>query len=69
MMKFIALYFSLNIFRVIKSRGGEVSGTCGKQGGGERCLQGFEWEAPKGTDHWKDLDIGGRITLRWILGK
>jgi len=23
---------------------------------------------PKGSDHWKDLDVGGRITLRRILG-
>jgi hypothetical protein len=23
----------------------EVGGTCGMHGGGERCLQGFGWEA------------------------
>jgi hypothetical protein len=25
----------------------EVGGTCGTHGGGERCLQGFGWEALK----------------------
>jgi hypothetical protein len=25
----------------------EVGGTCGTHGGGERCLQGFGWEARK----------------------
>jgi hypothetical protein len=25
--------------------------------------------SPKGGDHWKDLGVDGRITLRWILGK
>jgi hypothetical protein len=23
----------------------------------------------KGGDHWEDLGVDGRITLRWILGK
>jgi hypothetical protein len=39
-----SLYSSPNIVRVIKS---EVGGTCGTHGGGERCLQGFGWEARK----------------------
>jgi hypothetical protein len=24
---------------------------------------------PKGRDHWKDLGVGGRVTLRWNLGR
>jgi hypothetical protein len=23
----------------------------------------------KGRDHWEDLGVGGRITLRWTLGR
>jgi hypothetical protein len=44
-----------------------VGGTCGTHGGGERCLQGFDWEASNVRDHWEDLGVGGRITLRWTL--
>jgi hypothetical protein len=58
------LYSSRNIVRVIKSMEDEVGGTCGTHGGGERCLQGFGWEARK-----EDLGVGGRITLRWTLGR
>jgi hypothetical protein len=28
---------------------------------------GFWWENLKEGDHYKDLDIGGRIILQWIL--
>jgi hypothetical protein len=24
---------------------------------------------PKARDHWEDLGVGGRITLRWTLGR
>jgi hypothetical protein len=30
----------------------------------EFCLRGT-----KGRDHWEDLGVGGRITLRWTLGR
>jgi hypothetical protein len=36
-------------------------------GGGERLLQGSDWEAEKIRAQWEDLDVGGLITLRWIL--
>jgi hypothetical protein len=36
--------------------------------GGERCLQGVDWEA-EGKNHWEDLSVSGRIILRWTLGK
>jgi hypothetical protein len=41
-----------------------VGGTCDMHEGGERCLQGFGWEA-----HREDLGIDGKITLRWTLGR
>jgi hypothetical protein len=28
---------------------------------------GFWLEGPKARDHWEDLGVGGRITLRWTL--
>jgi hypothetical protein len=42
-----SLYSSPNTVRVIKSRRVRdgVGGTCGTNGGGERCLQDFGWKA------------------------
>jgi hypothetical protein len=28
---------------------------------------GFWLGGPKARDHWEDLGVGGRITLRWTL--
>jgi hypothetical protein len=28
---------------------------------------GFWFGGPKGRDHWEDLDVGGRIILRWTI--
>jgi hypothetical protein len=30
---------------------------------------GFWLGGPKERDHWQDLDVGRRITLRWTLGR
>jgi len=30
---------------------------------------GFWWGGPMGRDHGEDLGVGGRITLRWSLGR
>jgi hypothetical protein len=30
---------------------------------------GFWFGGSKARDHWEDLGVGGRITLRWTLGK
>jgi len=39
-----------------------------RMGRGE-VFTGFWLGGPKRRDHGKDLGIGGRITLRWILGR
>jgi hypothetical protein len=28
---------------------------------------GYWWESQKERDHWKDQDVGGWTTLKWIL--
>jgi len=37
-------------------------------GRGEACT-GFWWGNLRGTDHWGDPGVDGRIILRWIFGK
>jgi hypothetical protein len=32
-------------------------------------LNGFWLRDPKARDHWEDLGVGGRITLRWTFGR
>jgi hypothetical protein len=46
-----------------------MGGTCGSHGGGEKCFTGFWLGGPKVRDHWEDVGVGGRITLRWTLGR
>jgi hypothetical protein len=46
-----------------------VDGICGTREGGERYLQGFWLGGPKVGDHWEDVGLGGRITLRLTLGR
>jgi hypothetical protein len=45
-----------------------VGGTCGTHGGREEVFTGFWFGGPKVRDHWEDLGVGVRITLRWTLG-
>jgi hypothetical protein len=30
---------------------------------------GIWWANQKERDHWKDLDVGGRVILKWIIDK
>jgi hypothetical protein len=62
------LYSSPNIVRVIKSRRMRWAGHVALMGRGE-VLTGFWLGGLKARDHWEDLGIGGRITLRWTLGR
>jgi hypothetical protein len=40
--------------------------TCSTYWGNERCIQGFDGEKLRETDHLKDLGLEGRIILKWI---
>jgi hypothetical protein len=57
------LYSSPNIVRVIKSRRMRWAGHVAFMGRGE-VFTGYWFGGPKGRDHWEDLGVGGRITLR-----
>jgi hypothetical protein len=61
-----SLYSSPNIVRVIKSRRMRWAGHVACMGRGE-VFTGFWLGGLKARDHWEDLGIGGRITLRWTL--
>jgi hypothetical protein len=62
------LYSSANIVTVIKSRRMRWAGHGARMGRGE-VFTGFWLGGPKVRDHWEDLGVGGRITLRWTLGR
>jgi hypothetical protein len=63
MMNFTA-YTSPNIVRVIKSRRMRWVGHVAHMG---EVYIGFWLGGLKARDHWEDLGVGGRITLRWTL--
>jgi hypothetical protein len=62
------LYSSLNIVRVIKSRRMRWAGHVAHMGEGRGVYRVLVGKL-KVRYHWEDLDIGGRITLRWILAR
>jgi hypothetical protein len=63
-----SLYSSPNIVRVIKSRRMMSAGHVERMGRGE-VFTGFWFGGPKVRDHWEDIGVGGRITLRCTLGR
>jgi hypothetical protein len=63
-----SLYSSPNIVRMIKSRSMRGAGHVARMGK-EKVFAWFWLGGPKRRDHWEDLGVGGRITLRWTLGR
>jgi hypothetical protein len=62
------LYSSPNIVRVIKSRKMRWAGHVARMEEG-RSVYRFLVGRPEGKNHWEDLGVDGRITLRWTLGR
>jgi hypothetical protein len=56
------------LVRVIKSRRMRWVGHVARMGRGE-AFTGFWLGGPKVRDHWEDLGVCGRITVRWTLGR
>jgi hypothetical protein len=54
--------------RVIKSMKMRWAGHVARMEEG-RVFTGFWLGGPLVGDHWKDLGVDGRITLRWTLGR
>jgi hypothetical protein len=61
------LYSSPSVMRMIKSRGMRWAGHVARMGRGMHT--GFWWEIQKEENHSEDLDVGGRIILKWIFEK
>jgi hypothetical protein len=57
------MYSSPNIVRVITSRRMRWAGHVASMGRG-KVFTGFWLGGPKGTDHWEDVGVADRITLR-----
>jgi hypothetical protein len=66
--EFHDVYSSPNIVRVIESRRMRWAGHVARMGEG-RSVYWVLVGRPEGKNHWEDIGVGGRITLRWTLGR
>ena len=62
------LYWYLNIVRVTKLRRMRWEGHVARMEEG-RVVHKVLVGKPEGKNHWGELDVDGRIILRWILRK
>jgi hypothetical protein len=62
-----SLYSSPNTVRVIKSRM-RWAGQTARMRTGRGIYRVWLGEL-KARDHWEDIGVGGKITLRWTLGR
>jgi hypothetical protein len=51
----VRILMSINLFKM-----GHV---CGRRG----MSVGFRWETQKERDHYEDVEVAGRIILKWFL--
>jgi hypothetical protein len=56
--------FTFQIEKLVVGRGGIFKDVANR----EVCT-GFWWGNLRDRDHWRDLDVDGRIILRWTFGK
>jgi hypothetical protein len=66
MMNFIACILPPNDVRVFKSKRMRWAGHAARMWRGE-VFTGLWLGGSKGRDHWEDIGVGGRITLKWNL--
>jgi hypothetical protein len=57
-----------SIIRIIKSRRKRWPGCVARMGDNGRMHRKFWLECKKEIDHQEDLNVSGRIILKWILG-
>jgi hypothetical protein len=49
--------------------GDEIGWASSKCRGSKNAYLGFWWEIQKETDTCEDLDMGGKIIIKWIINK
>jgi hypothetical protein len=63
------LYCSPSIIRIIQVREDGMGRACNTNGGGAECIYDIGGKARRKETTRGDLDVGGRIILKWMLEK